>query len=134
MKFDDLSNKVIGCALAVHRELGPGLLESTYEQCLCYELSKAGIKFERQKELPVKYQGVDIDCGYRVDILIEGSLIVELKSVDALQHIHEAQLLTYMKLSKVRIGLLINFKFCPVARWYQEIRSLSIFVLFQSSW
>ena len=109
MKFDDLSNKVIGCALNVHRELGPGLLESTYEQCLCYELSKAGLQFERQKELPVKYQDVEIDCGYRIDLLVEGALIIELKSVDALQRIHEAQLLTYMKLSNVGIGLLINF-------------------------
>ena len=109
MNFDDLSNKVIGCALNVHRELGPGLLESTYEQCLCYELSKAGIQFERQKELPVRYQEVDIDCGYRIDLLIEGALIIELKSVDKLERIHEAQLLTYMKLSTIEIGLLINF-------------------------
>ena len=109
MKFDDLSNKVIGCALNVHRELGPVLLESTYEQCLCYELSKAGIQFERQKELPVRYQEVQIDCGYRIDLLIEGALIIELKSVDKLERIHEAQLLTYMKLSNIEIGLLINF-------------------------
>jgi GxxExxY protein len=109
MNFDDLSNKVIGCALNVHRELGPGLLESTYEQCLCYELSKAGIQFERQKELPVRYQEVQIDCGYRIDLLIEGALIIELKSVDKLERIHEAQLLTYMKLSNIEIGLLINF-------------------------
>ncbi|VGO15201.1 hypothetical protein PDESU_03783 [Pontiella desulfatans] len=109
MKFDDLSNKVIGCALKVHKELGPGLLESAYEQCLCYELSKAGIGFERQKELPVQYQDVKIDCGYRIDLLIEGALIIELKSVEELQRIHEAQLLTYMKLSKIGTGLLINF-------------------------
>ena len=109
MKFDDRSNKVIGCALNVHRELGPGLLESTYEQCLCYELSKAGIQFERQKELPVRYQDVEIDCGYRIDLLIEGALIIELKSVDKLERIHEAQLLTYIKLSNIEIGLLINF-------------------------
>ena len=109
MKFDDLSNKVIGCALNVHRELSPGLLESTYEQCLCYELSKAGIQFERQKELPVRYQDVEIDCGYRIDLLFEGALIIELKSVDRLERIHEAQLLTYMKLSNIEIGLLINF-------------------------
>jgi GxxExxY protein len=85
MKFDDLSNKVIGCALKVHKELGPGLLESAYEQCLCYELSKAGIQFERQKELPVKYQNVEIDCGYRINLLVEGKLIIELKSVDELK-------------------------------------------------
>ena len=109
MKFDDLSNKVIGCALRVHRELGPGLLESTYEQCLCYEFTKAGIQFEQQKALPVKYQDVMIDCGYRIDILVEGKLIIELKSVESLQRIHEAQLLTYMKLSGCSVGLLINF-------------------------
>ena len=109
MKFDDLSNKVIGCALNVHRELGPGVLESTYEQCLCYELSKAGLQFERQKELPVKYQDVEIECGYRIDLLIEGKLIIELKSVEESQRIHEAQLLTYMKLSNVEVGVLINF-------------------------
>ena len=109
MKFDDLSNKVIGCALKVHKELGPGLLESTYEKCLCYELSKAGLRFEYQKELPVKYQEVDIDCGYRIDILVEGSLIIELKSVESLQRIHEAQIITYMKLSGIGLGLLINF-------------------------
>ena len=109
MEFDELSNRIIGCALKVHKALGPGLLESTYEQCLCYELSKAGLRFERQKELPVKYEDVMIDCGYRIDILVEGRLILELKSVDTLQRIHEAQLLTYMKLSAVSIGLLINF-------------------------
>jgi GxxExxY protein len=109
MEFDNLSNKVIGCALKVHRALGPGLLESTYEQCLCYELSKAGLRFERQKELPVKYDDILIDCGYRIDILVEEKLIIELKSVGELQRIHDAQLLTYMKLSSVQIGLLINF-------------------------
>lgn len=109
MKFDELSNRVIGSALRVHRELGPGLLESTYEQCLCYELANAGIQFERQKELPVRYQGNDIDCGYRVDLLVDNRLIIELKSVDQLLRIHEAQLLTYMKLSCIQVGLLINF-------------------------
>ena len=84
MKFDDLSNKVIGCALNVHKELGPGLLESTYEQCQCYELAKIGLHFEQQMELPVKYQEVEIDCGYRIDILVEESLLIELKSVGSL--------------------------------------------------
>ncbi|MEE9367260.1 MAG: GxxExxY protein [Pontiella sp.] len=109
MKFDDVSNKVIGCALNVHRTLGPGLLESTYEKCLCYELSKVCLPFEYQKELPVKYKEVDIDCGYRIDILVEGTLIIELKSVENLQRIHEAQLMTYMKLSNIGLGLVINF-------------------------
>ena len=109
MQFDELSKKVIGCALKVHKTLGPGLLESAYEQCLCYELAQAGIQFEKQKELPVTYQNVNIDCGYRIDILVQGVLVLELKSVDSLQRIHEAQLLTYMKLSGVSTGLLVNF-------------------------
>ena len=109
MKFDDLSNKVIGCAIAVHRELGPGLLESTYEQCLAYELNRAKIPFRLQVELPVQYQQIKLDCGYRIDLLVDDRLIAELKSVDQLLKIHEAQVLTYMKLAKVNVGLLINF-------------------------
>ncbi len=109
IKFDDLSNKVIGLALDVHRELGPGLLESTYQQCLAFELSKAEIIFELEKELPVKYKNVYLDCGYRIDLLIDNKLIIELKCTDKLLPIHEAQILTYMKLSEIKIGLLINF-------------------------
>jgi len=109
IKFDDLSNKVIGLALDVHRELGPGLLESTYQQCLAYELSKENIKFEIEKEIPVKYKDVKLDCGYRIDLLVENKLILELKSVEKLLPIHEAQILTYMKLAKIKTGLLINF-------------------------
>ncbi len=109
MKFDELSNVVIGCALKVHKAPGPGRLESTYEECLCYEPAQAGLKFERQKELPIKYGDVIINCGYRIDTLVEERLIIELKSVDALQRIHEAQLLTYVKLSANAVGLLINF-------------------------
>lgn len=109
MKFDDLSNKIIGCAIEVHRELGPGLLESTYEQCLAYELSQARIPFKLQVELPVEYKEIRLDCGYRIDLLADGRLVVELKSVDQLLPIHEAQILTYMKLAGVKVGLLINF-------------------------
>lgn len=109
MEFDELSNRVIGCAIEVHRELGPGLLESTYEQCLAHELKLNGIQFELQHPLPVKYKGVRLDCGYRVDVLVEDKLIIELKSVEQIKGIHEAQLLTYMKLAGVKIGLLINF-------------------------
>ena len=109
MNFDPLSYKVIGCALEVHRNLGPGLLESTYEQCLAHELTEAKISFKVQKSLPVLYKGVNIDCGYRVDLLIEDKLIVELKSVERMLGVHEAQLLTYMKLSGINLGLLINF-------------------------
>ena len=109
MKFDDLSNKVIGCSIEVHRELGPGLLESTYEQCLAYELNRAKIPFRLQVELPVQYQQIKLDCGYRIDLLVDDRLIVELKSVEQLLRIHDAQVLTYMKLAKVNVGLLINF-------------------------
>ena len=109
MKFDDLSNKVIGCAIEVHRNLGPGLLESTYEQCLARELKISKIPFKLQYPLPVKYKGIKLDCGYRIDLFVDNSLIVELKSVDKLLSIHQAQILTYMKLSEIKVGLLINF-------------------------
>lgn len=109
MIFDELSNRVIGCALEVHRNLGPGLLESTYEQCLAHEFRVADMPFKLQYLLPVEYKGVKLDCGYRIDLLVDDSLIVELKSVDRLLPIHQAQLLTYMKLSGIPIGLLINF-------------------------
>jgi GxxExxY protein len=109
MNFDALSGKVIGCALQVHRELGPGLLESTYEACLAHELSLAGVHFTLQQTLPVCYRGLRLDCGYRVDLLVENELIMEIKSVDQILGIHEAQLLTYLKLAGLRIGLLLNF-------------------------
>ncbi len=109
MEFDTLSKQVIGFAIEVHRELGPGLLESTYEKCLAHELKLHGIECVTQQSLSVAYKGLSMDCGYRVDMLVEGKLIVELKSVDSLQRIHEAQLLTYMKLANIRTGLLINF-------------------------
>lgn len=108
-EFDVLSRKVIGCAIDVHRALGPGLLESTYEHCLGHELSLAQIPFEAQKPVPVEYKGTRLDCGYRIDILVESSLILELKAVDELSGVHEAQLITYMKLARIRIGLLLNF-------------------------
>ena len=116
MKFDEISNKVIGCAIEVHRELGPGLLESTYEQCLAYELNRAMIPFKLQVELPVEYKEIRLDCGYRIDLLIDDTLIVELKSVDHLVPIHEAHILTYMKLAGVSIGLLINFNVMVLKR------------------
>lgn len=109
MDIDELTRKVIGCAIEVHRELGPGLLESTYEQCLARELDLAGIQFKIQWPLPVEYKGTRLDCGHRVDILIEDRLILELKAVDEFKGIHAAQLLTYMKLAQVKVGLLINF-------------------------
>ena len=109
MEFDELSNQVIGCALEVHRNLGPGLLESTYEQCLAYEMKAAGIAFKLQHALPVEYKNIKLDCGYRIDMLVDNSIIIELKSVDKILPIHQAQLLTYMKLADISIGLLINF-------------------------
>ena len=109
LSFNELTDRVIGACIEIHRALGPGLLESAYEECLCYELSAAGIRFERQKPLPVHYKGVNLDCGYRLDLVIEQKLIVELKAVESLLPIHEAQLLTYLKLSGLTLGLLINF-------------------------
>ena len=109
MEFDDLSNRLIGCAIEVHRELGPGLLESTYEQCLAHELHRNGIPFQLQHPQPVNYKDIRLECGYRIDILVENKLILELKSVEEIKGIHEAQLLTYMKLAGVKTGLLINF-------------------------
>jgi GxxExxY protein len=108
-EFSELSNRVIGCAIEVHRALGPGLLESTYELCLAHELRLNDIRFSQQHPLPVVYKGVRLDCGYRVDILVEREIVLELKSVEALKGIHEAQLLTYMKLADIREGFLINF-------------------------
>jgi GxxExxY protein len=109
MEFDELSQRVIGCAIEVHRTLGPGLLESTYRQCLAYELPQAAISFQMEVPLPVRYKGILLDCGYRIDLLVDGDLIVEIKSVETLLPIHQAQILTYMRLAKIPIGLLTNF-------------------------
>ena len=110
--FDDinkLTGEVIGAAIEVHRVLGPGLLENAYEHCLCRELELRNIPIENQKALPVYYKGVELDCGYRLDIIVPDKLIIELKSCQSLQPIHEAQLLTYLKLTGIKLGLLINF-------------------------
>src|SRR5690349_6046879 len=109
MELNKLSEAVIGAAIEVHRSLGPGLLESTYEQCLCRELTLRGLSIECQKPLPVSYKGMKLDCGYRIDILVEGVLVIEIKAVEKLIPIHEAQLLTYLRLSDCKLGLLINF-------------------------
>lgn len=106
---DPVTEPIIGAAIEVHRVLGPGLLESVYERCLCFELEQRGIAFERQALLPVRYKGRSLDCDLRIDILIPGLVILEIKAVQALLPIHEAQLLTYMKLAGVSRGLLINF-------------------------
>ncbi|MAO56019.1 MAG: GxxExxY protein [Rhodospirillaceae bacterium] len=106
---DPLTEKVIGLAIEVHRHLGPGLLESAYEECLCFELESQGIEYARQVPLPVTYKNTKLECGYRMDLMVEGKLVIELKTVDRLLPIHEAQLLTYLKLSGLKTGLLLNF-------------------------
>ncbi len=106
---DPLSNRVIGLAIEVHRGLGPGLLESAYEECLCYEFKTNDVPFRRQVPLPVIYKSVKLDCGYRIDIVVDETLVVELKTVERLLPLHDAQLLTYLKLSGIRKGLLLNF-------------------------
>jgi GxxExxY protein len=109
MDINELSSKIIGAAIEVHKALGPGLLESAYEECMCHELSLRGLSFERQKRLPVVFKGKELDCGYRLDIVVENAIILELKSCENIEPIHRAQLLTYLKLSTLRLGLLLNF-------------------------
>jgi GxxExxY protein len=109
LEFDDLSGRVIGCAIEVHRTLGPGLLESVYRRCLAHELRARGLKYETEKLLPVRYKDLVLEGDLRLDLLIEGVLVVELKAVENLLALHEAQLLTYMRLAGVKTGLLINF-------------------------
>ena len=106
---NDISGKIIGAAIEVHKHLGPGLLESAYEECLCCELDLRGIEFKRQVPLPLNYKGLNLDCGYRLDLLVEDKIIVELKTVEAIAPIHEAQMLTYLKVRDMRVGLIINF-------------------------
>ena len=115
MDINQLTGKVIGAAIEVHKALGPGLLESTYEECLCHELQLRKIAYERQKPLPIEYKGVRLDCGYRLDLLVQGKIILELKACEKIDAIHEAQLLTYLKLSGMNVGLLLNFN-VPVMR------------------
>jgi GxxExxY protein len=109
MELNEITQKIIGCAIEVHRNLGPGLLESAYEECLAYELIKAGQNILRQQATPVVYKEIKLECGYRIDILVENLVIIELKVVDAINPVHEAQILTYMKFANKSIGLLINF-------------------------
>ena len=104
-----LGERVIGLSIDVHRHLGPGLLESAYEECLCFELKQAGIGYQRQVALPIVYNDVRLDCGYRMDIVVRNELIIEIKAVDRILPVHEAQMLTYLRLSRLRAGLLLNF-------------------------
>ncbi len=112
---DHLTAKIIGLAIEVHRGLGPGLLESAYEECLCYELKAHDIPFERQVPLPITYKSVRLECGYRMDVVVDGSVVIELKTVERLLPVHDAQILTYLKLSGLRVGLLLNFN-APVLK------------------
>lgn len=106
---NELTGKIIKCAMSVHTALGPGLLESAYQECLCYEMRKSGLLVEKEKPLPLIYEEVRLDCGYRIDLMVENKVVVEIKSVEALADIHLAQVLTYLKLTNSRFGLLINF-------------------------
>ena len=106
---EDIFKLILDCAFQVHTELGPGLLENSYEECLFYELKKAGLKVERQKALPLIYKEIKLDAGYRVDLMVEDSIVIELKAVEELSDVHLAQILTYLKLSKCKLGLLVNF-------------------------
>lgn len=109
MTANELSNIAIGCAIEVHKGLGPGLLESAYQECLFYKLSQQGLKVEKEKPMPLIFEEVKLDCGYRIDLLVENKLILEVKSVEEFHQVHMAQILTYMKLAHVKLGLLLNF-------------------------
>ncbi len=109
LKHENLTESIIGAAIEVHKELGPGLMESAYEECLCHELSTRNLPFQRQVPLPVCYKKIKLDCGYRIDILVGNTVVLELKSIEKILPIHEAQLITYLKLSNMPVGLLINF-------------------------
>ncbi|MEZ5344474.1 MAG: GxxExxY protein [Pyrinomonadaceae bacterium] len=109
MELNDISGKIIECAITVHRALGPGMLESAYEACLMYELKKHGLNVQHQLTLPIFYDGIKLETGYRIDLLVEESVIVEMKTVERVLPVHEAQLLSYLRMSKLKLGLLINF-------------------------
>jgi GxxExxY protein len=109
MEINKITEIIIGCAIEVHKNLGPGLLESAYEECLAYELQNSNLKIERQKAIPVIYKEIKLECGYRIDILVEDTVVIELKSIDAFNPVHKAQILTYMKFADKSIGLLINY-------------------------
>lgn len=121
MTENEITELVIGCAIQVHKELGPGLLESAYEECLNYELSKYDLKVERQKPLPLIYEEVKMECGYRADFVINQKVVLEIKSVEALNDIHLAQMITYLKLAKCRLGLLINFNVLKVVSGVKRV-------------
>lgn len=121
MNENEITEKIIGCAINVHKNLGPGLLESAYQQCLYYELRKSGLRVEKEKALPLVYEEVKLDCGYRLDLLVENKIVVEIKSVEALNDIHLAQVLTYLKLNNSKIGLLINFNVIQLVKGIKRV-------------
>lgn len=121
MSENELSKIVVDCAFKVHNSLGPGLLESSYEECLFYELNKTGLKIEKQKSLPLIYEEVKLEIGYRIDLMIENKLIVEIKSVESFNDVHFAQLLTYLKLTNCKLGLLINFNVALIKNGIKRI-------------
>ena len=116
MLYEKLTERVIGSAIEVHRAIGPGLLESAYEECICHEFNLRGISFKRQVPLPVEYKGVKLDCGYRLDLIVEDTLILEIKCLEHVLPVHEAQLLTYLKMTDKRVGLILNFNVAVMAR------------------
>jgi len=119
--FNDITDKIIGAAIEVHRQLGPGLLESTYEACLVYELCQRNMNYIQQKPLPVVYKGIKLDCGYRLDLLVEEKVIVEIKSAENILPIHKAQLLSYLKLSGCKLGLIINYNVEQLKKGVQRV-------------
>lgn len=121
MTDNQITEIIIGCAIKVHKNLGPGLLESAYQECLFYELKKAGLLVEKEKPLPLIYEEVKLDCGYRLDLLVENQIIVEIKAVEALNDIHLAQVLTYLKLFDSKIGLLINFNVLQLVKGVKRV-------------
>ena len=121
MNENEITEKIIGCAIKVHKNLGPGLLESAYQECLFYELKKEGLNVEKEKALPLVYEEVKLDCGYRLDLLVENKIVVEIKSVDILNEIHLAQVLTYLKINNSKIGLLINFNVLQLVKGVKRV-------------
>ncbi len=109
--YEELTGQIISAAIEVHQQLGPGLLESSYQQCLCHELNLRSLAFQTELDLPVEYKGIKLACGYRIDLLVDEKIVVELKAIEQLTKVHEAQLLTYLKLSQKQIGFLMNFNF-----------------------
>jgi GxxExxY protein len=132
-RFDDCSEVLIGACIEVHRHLGPGLLESAYEQCLCHEVSELGLSYERQKALPVRYKGFELQHGYRLDLVVDGQILVEIKAVERLLPVHEAQVITYLRLSGLAVGLLVNFHSAAIKHGLRRLTRNKILPVFPPS-